>query len=125
GLPAEGPQPGGAASRGAQGASLRAGQRAGVVGSEGGGARAVPERGGGGPRLPRRGRAHPAAFQRQRPPAGAAQAGGDSRRAPGAGVARGRSEEHTSELQSLTNLVCRLLLEKKNTQKRTPHQQTT
>src|SRR5262249_58344535 len=29
-------------------------------------------------------------------------------RAPG-----GRSEEHTSELQSLTNLVCRLLLEKK------------
>src|SRR5262249_59654030 len=30
----------------------------------------------------------------------------------------GRSEEHTSELQSLTNLVCRLLLEKKKT---TPH----
>ena len=30
------------------------------------------------------------------------------------GVATGgRSEEHTSELQSLTNLVCRLLLEKK------------
>src|SRR5262249_61228663 len=27
-----------------------------------------------------------------------------------------RSEEHTSELQSLTNLVCRLLLEKKNEQ---------
>src|SRR5262249_59416798 len=26
---------------------------------------------------------------------------------------RMRSEEHTSELQSLTNLVCRLLLEKK------------
>src|SRR5438093_5840232 len=26
---------------------------------------------------------------------------------------RARSEEHTSELQSLTNLVCRLLLEKK------------
>src|SRR5262249_62215650 len=26
-----------------------------------------------------------------------------------------RSEEHTSELQSLTNLVCRLLLEKKHT----------
>src|SRR5438093_6482210 len=26
---------------------------------------------------------------------------------------RERSEEHTSELQSLTNLVCRLLLEKK------------
>src|SRR5258706_10097079 len=28
---------------------------------------------------------------------------------------RARSEEHTSELQSLTNLVCRLLLEKKKT----------
>src|SRR5262249_57133646 len=27
--------------------------------------------------------------------------------------ANARSEEHTSELQSLTNLVCRLLLEKK------------
>src|SRR5438093_8234635 len=35
---------------------------------------------------------------------------------PGRTVARdlrSRSEEHTSELQSLTNLVCRLLLEKK------------
>src|SRR5437016_11449835 len=33
------------------------------------------------------------------------------------GFTRGeiRSEEHTSELQSLTNLVCRLLLEKKKT----------
>src|SRR5438046_4079377 len=30
---------------------------------------------------------------------------------------RQRSEEHTSELQSLTNLVCRLLLEKKKTTK--------
>src|SRR5258706_2296059 len=29
-----------------------------------------------------------------------------------------RSEEHTSELQSLTNLVCRLLLEKKYTSAR-------
>src|SRR5438093_4425851 len=29
-----------------------------------------------------------------------------------------RSEEHTSELQSLTNLVCRLLLEKKNPSRR-------
>src|SRR5258706_8788367 len=28
-------------------------------------------------------------------------------------VASSESEEHTSELQSLTNLVCRLLLEKK------------
>src|SRR5437016_10819077 len=31
-----------------------------------------------------------------------------------------RSEEHTSELQSLTNLVCRLLLEKKKKKKNTP-----
>src|SRR5690606_40553849 len=30
-----------------------------------------------------------------------------------AGVGLGRSEEHTSELQSRENLVCRLLLEKK------------
>src|SRR5690606_39360604 len=29
-----------------------------------------------------------------------------------------RSEEHTSELQSRENLVCRLLLEKKNTKRR-------
>src|SRR5256885_8257055 len=40
---------------------------------------------------------------------------------PGAGVlfarfsSAGRSEEHTSELQSPCNLVCRLLLEKKKT----------
>src|SRR2546430_7723195 len=31
---------------------------------------------------------------------------------------RGRSEEHTSELQSQSNLVCRLLLEKKKNQHR-------
>src|SRR2546430_8968829 len=30
----------------------------------------------------------------------------------------GRSEEHTSELQSQSNLVCRLLLEKKNKKKK-------
>src|SRR5258706_2318256 len=35
-------------------------------------------------------------------------------RSAGACLHRPRSEEHTSELQSLTNLVCRLLLEKKN-----------
>src|SRR5438093_5152868 len=33
---------------------------------------------------------------------------------PAAKLRAPRSEEHTSELQSLTNLVCRLLLEKKN-----------
>src|SRR5438093_9523248 len=32
------------------------------------------------------------------------------------GLKQRRSEEHTSELQSLTNLVCRLLLEKKKNQ---------
>src|SRR5947207_14651254 len=32
-------------------------------------------------------------------------------------VRRRRSEEHTSELQSHSDLVCRLLLEKKNTRK--------
>src|SRR2546430_6554054 len=31
-----------------------------------------------------------------------------------------RSEEHTSELQSQSNLVCRLLLEKKKKKKNTP-----
>src|SRR5262249_61951334 len=35
-----------------------------------------------------------------------------------------RSEEHTSELQSLTNLVCRLLLEKKK-KKQQKHQKHT
>src|SRR5256886_3541614 len=38
-------------------------------------------------------------------------AGRSSRSAPSS-----RSEEHTSELQSQSNLVCRLLLEKKKTQ---------
>src|SRR5260370_27303846 len=33
-------------------------------------------------------------------------------------VRKGRSEEHTSELQSHLNLVCRLLLEKKKKQRR-------
>src|SRR2546427_2441131 len=32
-----------------------------------------------------------------------------------------RSEEHTSELQSQSNLVCRLLLEKKKTHDSRPH----
>src|SRR5690606_41985950 len=39
---------------------------------------------------------------------------GDPRPHPGDGASRAaRSEEHTSELQSRENLVCRLLLEKK------------
>src|SRR5256886_7607787 len=58
--------------------------------------------------------------------AGAAhgQGGRDQRRGDQASRARrpaGRSEEHTSELQSQSNLVCRLLLEKKkNTPTDTP-----
>src|SRR2546426_2618644 len=35
-------------------------------------------------------------------------------------IAKVRSEEHTSELQSPCNLVCRLLLEKKNYYKHLP-----
>src|SRR2546430_5795185 len=34
------------------------------------------------------------------------------------GINLGRSEEHTSELQSQSNLVCRLLLEKKKINKK-------
>src|SRR5690242_21008393 len=41
------------------------------------------------------------------------------------GQDRPRSEEHTSELQSHVNLVCRLLLEKKNKHTRQPHQTST
>src|SRR5256885_8352189 len=50
-------------------------------------------------------------------PASTAAAGGALSSAPArdrAANADGRSEEHTSELQSPCNLVCRLLLEKKN-----------
>src|SRR5690625_6685362 len=59
-----------------------------------------------------------------RPPPGATRRGEPGRgrhlfrpsRLTGTGVVRpyGRSEEHTSELQSRGHLVCRLLLEKKN-----------
>src|ERR1035438_9692300 len=41
-----------------------------------------------------------------------------ARSGPGVGRRSQRSEEHTSELQSLRHLVCRLLLEKK---KKTPY----
>src|SRR5438876_4869880 len=47
---------------------------------------------------------------RRAPPSRVCRAGGD--RTP-----PGRSEEHTSELQSPVHLVCRLLLEKKNNTK--------
>src|SRR2546429_2987113 len=39
------------------------------------------------------------------------------------GLITGRSEEHTSELQSRLHLVCRLLLEKKNKQHVTARRQ--
>src|SRR5437899_3599232 len=60
-----------------------------------------------------------------RSPAGAAAARDpgsarpSSRPRPG-----GRSEEHTSELQSLRHLVCRLLLEKKKKKKKKPTKKT-
>src|SRR2546426_9241161 len=44
-------------------------------------------------------------------------AGAPQRRTTGTGSRR-RSEEHTSELQSPCNLVCRLLLEKKKQKKK-------
>src|SRR5260370_23590411 len=52
----------------------------------------------------------------RRPRGGEARSRGKPQRGGGAGRAapgRRRSEEHTSELQSHLNLVCRLLLEKK------------
>src|SRR5690242_20805153 len=45
---------------------------------------------------------------------GTARSGCSAARARRRGRPRSRSEEHTSELQSHVNLVCRLLLEKKN-----------
>src|SRR5256885_7737387 len=54
---------------------------------------------------------------------GAAIVGSGGGLAPGeanVSLAGARSEEHTSELQSPCNLVCRLLLEKKKTHGRRP-----
>src|SRR5438270_10023009 len=42
---------------------------------------------------------------------------------PGPAGGRDRSEEHTSELQSQSNLVCRLLLEKKKKNTKYPRRQ--
>src|SRR2546426_8715124 len=47
-------------------------------------------------------------------------AGAAALAAVGLGLAAGRSEEHTSELQSPCNLVCRLLLEKKKKREQQP-----
>src|SRR2546425_4895513 len=61
------------------------------------------------PRRPRAGGADSAPAERRRS-GGPAAASSARRLAPASGD---RSEEHTSELQSLAYLVCRLLLEKK------------
>src|SRR5256885_6136753 len=51
---------------------------------------------------------------RRRRPGGLPRPGGTAPRRPARAARRlARSEEHTSELQSPCNLVCRLLLEKK------------
>src|SRR2546421_9723211 len=49
------------------------------------------------------------------PDIGAGRCGWDERDNP---MSEDRSEEHTSELQSRSDLVCRLLLEKKKTRRR-------
>src|SRR2546425_3635744 len=56
---------------------------------------------------------------RRHPPVGPgrARATGGGAHGPDALPGRARSEEHTSELQSLAYLVCRLLLEKKKKKK--------
>src|SRR5262249_45290556 len=72
---------------------------------------------------PRPGQSSPSARRSRTPPTRLRAAAHEAPPAPAYGRSRPRSEEHTSELQSLTNLVCRLLLEKKKTSsnKRTNH----
>src|SRR2546426_8806403 len=53
-------------------------------------------------------------------PRGAVERGDDLAHPFGVGASIARSEEHTSELQSPCNLVCRLLLEKKKKKTSTP-----
>src|SRR5258705_12671840 len=57
----------------------------------------------------------PAGAGRADGPAGGGDLLGQGGRGRSAAARRIRSEEHTSELQSLRHLVCRLLLEKKKT----------
>src|SRR5438874_3636618 len=59
--------------------------------------------------LPIWSRRTPAPYARPRPPS-----------LRGARIPRARSEEHTSELQSRRDLVCRLLLEKKKEPRQSP-----
>src|SRR2546427_9497139 len=62
-------------------------------------------------------RAHPASDRASDREIGKRETGNGKRAGQGGD---GRSEEHTSELQSQSNLVCRLLLEKKK-KKRSAH----
>src|SRR2546425_7388364 len=55
----------------------------------------------------------------------ASSAAGVKERYSGIVAIRGRSEEHTSELQSLAYLVCRLLLEKKKNKTRNQQKRET
>src|SRR5438045_7289283 len=61
-------------------------------------------------------------FRSHPPRAARHRVGADTRRSNGGrpriGALERRSEEHTSELQSLRHLVCRLLLEKKKKKKK-------
>src|SRR5690349_23992728 len=71
----------------------------------------------------RAGRAARARLHPTSPPTGAATTSRSTSSGPGSWSGRGRrpsgvrSEEHTSELQSRRDLVCRLLLEKKKNKK--------
>src|SRR2546425_8427982 len=71
-----------------------------------------PRAGRGGRTRPRTAPARAAGPASPRPVAGVPRVLATTR-APRGGRVPGRSEEHTSELQSLAYLVCRLLLEKK------------
>src|SRR5690606_42019182 len=70
---------------------------------------------------PAAGRAAGVALHQQHPGGDGADAGGDLDGRPLPHRAVTRSEEHTSELQSRENLVCRLLLEKKKKIKKQAH----
>src|SRR5690606_39817036 len=59
-----------------------------------------------------------AAYNKAKADLDAAVASGDEKAEESARKALARSEEHTSELQSRENLVCRLLLEKKKKKKK-------
>src|SRR5207237_6988625 len=60
-------------------------------------------------------RGYPRSAERSGQPHQGGPSGGRCPRSHDPPRQRGRSEEHTSELQSHLNLVCRLLLETKNT----------